>query len=92
MNLSLDNIVPNNSITTYAHCSRLMITFSLISLFFLATFSCGVRVFEGSSSVAAKGPSAVGTGLRRDDPPPDDTADRYHLDNLWQSGILESIW
>lgn len=34
-----------------------------------------MRGFEGSSSVAAKGPSAAGTGLRRDDPPPEDTVD-----------------
>lgn len=43
--------------------------------------------------MAAKGPSAVGTGLRRDDPPPDDTVSRCHLDNnLWPSGLLVNYW
>lgn len=52
---------------------RVTLTFSLISLFLRTAFSCDVSGLAGSSSVAVKCPSATGTGLRRDDPPPDDT-------------------
>lgn len=63
-------------------------TFSLISFFLRVAFSCEVRGLVGSSSVVEKLPSTTGTGLLREDPPPDDTSKR----NVGRKSLCYGSW